>query len=264
MEFVYVVPRSELFSECAPHGFQPFSGEGESDHAIERSTLVELVRDSGFYVEREKAERTPAWKQIIPYVVVIRRGESDPNDPEIFLLRRTKSGGEKRLHDKLSIGVGGHINPIDSETAIGSEATQGQQPAADPSAAQACRPDPIPAACRRELHEELILEDAISPLPVGILNDDTNPVGAVHVGLVEFACVAGAVSVRETDQLEGTFTRLSHLEAMLEKGAPFETWSALLLKRLAALLSSPPLREALSLDAPADSLVGQESRGAGC
>lgn len=251
MEFVYVVPRAVLFPQCAPYGFQTFQASSEAVAAPSRSRedFIALIREQGFYVEREIAERTPAWKQIIPYVVVVRAGTAE--DPEVFLLRRTTGGAEKRLHDKLSIGVGGHINPIDSEPMRPDPAFSARE------AGQ--RPDPIPAACQRELREELLLDEEVVPHSIGILNDDTNPVGAVHLGLVEFVHVSGKLRVRETDQLEGQFTRLSHLEAMLEKGAPFETWSALLLLRLSSLLEASGI---LSEPIPARSISPQPASDA--
>ena len=101
MEFVFVVPRTAIFPEFAPHGLSAF-GEEFSHESFQR-----CVEEEGFFVEREYAERTPTLKQIIPYTLVTR-GE------EILLLQRTKGGGEARLHNKLSIGVGGHVNPVDA------------------------------------------------------------------------------------------------------------------------------------------------------
>lgn len=243
MEFVYVVPRSELFPECAPHGFQAFGLDSRAG-SVGREQFVYLARERGFYVERERAERSPEWKQIIPYVVLARLADS--GEPEVFLLRRTKNGGEARLHDKLSVGVGGHINPVDSLEAP-AEASQ--------------RPDPLPAACRRELHEELVISGDIHTTPVGLLNDDTNPVGAVHVGLVEIAHVEGPVAVRETDQLEGSFTSLADLETRLVEGSNFESWSALLIPCLRALLiSETPSEQRLSNELPTGRRVLDPSR----
>jgi predicted NUDIX family phosphoesterase len=61
-----------------------------------------------FYMDRAAAEVDPNFKQIIPYVVFIRPGE-------VFAYQRTPKSGEGRLHGKWSIGIGGHINPVDGE-----------------------------------------------------------------------------------------------------------------------------------------------------
>lgn len=214
MEFVYVVPRRDLFPECTPHGFLPF-GRGRACE----DELVGRIRRHGFFVERERAERNPSWKQVIPYCVVVR-------DEEVLLLKRLAAGGEERLYDKLSIGVGGHVNPVDAEGA-------GTGPDRDP----------IPNALARELREELALEGAYEACAAGLLNDDTNAVGAVHVGLVQIVTVRGDVRIREKEVLEGELVPPARLRALLDGGANFETWSSLLVESFDEL----PLRARAAL-----------------
>ena len=104
MEFVYVVPREALFPDCYPQGLVPFGGgDGETD----RAAFLERIEANGFFVERAYAERTPTLKQVIPYTVVVS------GDGGVFLTKRLPQGGESRLVGKLSIGIGGHINPVD-------------------------------------------------------------------------------------------------------------------------------------------------------
>jgi predicted NUDIX family phosphoesterase len=214
MEFVFVVPRRDLFPECYPQGFRPF---GE---AFSESALRQTIARHGFFVERDHAERTPDLKQIIPYSVVLR-------DDEVLLLRRLRAGGEARLHDKLSIGVGGHINPEDMPAPRGGIAR-----------------DPIDTGSRRELHEELEIENEVSLQRVGILNDDSNSVGAVHVGVVQLVRTTGRVDIREKAMLEGRFVPLSELRRRAardgaDEGAAFETWSARLVESLDEWLPDP-------------------------
>ena len=207
MEFVYVIPRSDLFPTHYPHGLEVF---GES--FPEAQTLDRILR-LGFFVEREYAERTPSLKQVIPYSLVVRGGR-------FLRLRRTRAGGEARLHDKLSLGVGGHVNPED-------------RPAEGGTQAEGAGGDLLARATQREVaEEELVLEGPYTLRRVGLLNDDSNPVGAVHVGLVQIITVEGPVSVRETDQLEGSFVAREELQAQLDGGANFETWSSLLIPHL--------------------------------
>ena len=206
MEFVYVVPRSELFPESYPYGLELFG----KDLALD--SFVAAVERSGFFVERDIAEHNPSWKQVIPYTIVERGGQ-------IFLLRRTSQGGEARLHNKLSIGVGGHINPVDLQ------------------GSQSNNRNPIPNATLREVcEEELRMDSPADVRPVGILNDDSNPVGAVHVGFVQIMSVEGSVEVRETDQLVGSFVTPAELQELIREGANFETWSSLLIPHLADIL----------------------------
>ena len=95
----------------------------------------------------------------------------------------------------------------------------------------------ISATHREVAEEELRLDGPYTVRRVGLLNDDSNPVGAVHVGLVQVITVDGPVEVREVDQLEGSFASQDELRAMLADGANFETWSSLLIPRLDRLVS---------------------------
>lgn len=208
MEFVYVVPREAVFPDCYPHGLVPFAPPGAS--GITAAGFEAALAREAFFVERERAERTPAWKQVIPYSLVVC-GE------RVMLVRRTRSGGDARLHDKLSIGIGGHINPEDLD-------------ATDPEAAK-----PLDAGTRRELDEELGVRGAYEIRRIGLINDDSNPVGAVHVGVVQVITLEAPVEVRERNRLEGRLVALDEIERLHAGGADFETWSKLLVERLGEL-----------------------------
>ena len=210
MEFVYVVPREAVFPDCYPHGLVPFAAPGTPGITAQGFEAI-LVRE-GFFVERDRAERTPAWKQVIPYSVVVS-GE------RVMLVRRTRSGGDARLHDKLSIGIGGHVNPEDLDGAR--EAS------------------PIDAGTRRELDEELGVRGEYEIRRIGLINDDSNPVGAVHVGVVQRIALEAPVEVRERNRLEGRLVTLDEIERLHAGGADFETWSKLLVERLGELLPNP-------------------------
>lgn len=200
MEFVWVVPRAALLSEDL-HGFLPL------DKAEMESRFLAPARKEGFFMERRYAETHPEFKQPIPYVAVCK-------GDQVFCLTRLSAQGEKRLHGKRSIGVGGHINPCDQP-----ESEQG---------------DVFAQACERELQEELLLpEGAHLPLtPLGVLNDDTTEVGSVHIGIVYHLDAQDLeVAIRETDAMAGDFESHDTLQALAASNeAPFETWSALLLQ----------------------------------
>ena len=215
MEFVFVVPRSALFPDFYPHGLIRFQDAPAAESScVSRLAFEASIARDGFFVERAVAERTPSWKQIIPYTIV-QCGE------RILLTRRTKNGGEARLHDKHSIGIGGHINPVDLENRAG-----------EPR-------NPLPAGARREIGEELELRGTCELSPVGLLNDDSNSVGAVHVGVVHVLRVEGTVEVREKEQLEGRLVTPSELRELAERGTNLETWTRLLLPHLEQLLFTP-------------------------
>ncbi len=180
-ERVYVVPRVALPDEAGWYGLR-IDGLDAFVAAFERD---------GRYEPRPEMERDPAFKQIIPYLV-LRDGQ------QYFLMQRTAAGGDERLHGRYSIGVGGHLNPGDGGLLGG---------------------------LRREWDEELRADFVPEFRLVALLNDDTTPVGAVHLGAVYEADVAGrTVAIRETDKLTGGFASPGEVAAVADR---LETWSQL-------------------------------------
>jgi predicted NUDIX family phosphoesterase len=155
-----------------------------------------LVARCGSFVDRPTAEADPDYKQIIPYAVV-------RHVDRYFLLRRKSAQSEQRLHDKLSIGVGGHINP--------------------PEAAAARVDDVIADGLTREINEELVIAPGYRETLIGLINDDTTEVGRVHLGILfEVDSVSLDVQVRETHKMDGTWALLDHVEQNYDR---LETWS---------------------------------------
>jgi predicted NUDIX family phosphoesterase len=208
MEFVFVVPRQALFPAGAPQGFVPF-GAG-----LSRAQFLETIQREGFFVERPKAELEPAWKQIIPYALITQARR-------VLLLERTKKGGDARLHGKLSIGVGGHLNLVDQETPNGPDRSGIAQRGA-----------------QRELAEELEPVDFGPVEELGLINDDSNPVGSVHLGLVLSLEALGPVRIREAEVLKGRLVEQQTLQELVTQGANLETWSKLLLPLLQTRLAA--------------------------
>jgi len=154
--------------------------------------VLALIDAEGTYRPRGEVEEDAAWKQVIPYVVLRDRGS-------IFLMRRSRAGRDARLHEHYSVGIGGHVNPEDRGLAGG---------------------------LRREWDEELVADWEPEFRPVGLLNDDSDPVGAVHLGVVYSVEASGRpASVRETDKLEGEFVAPLQVLRVYER---LETWSSLL------------------------------------
>lgn len=186
-EDILVVPRAALLPRSV-HGFTT-DGAG---------AYLDRIRRHAVFRRRGDVEQDPSLKQIIPYLVVRHAGR-------LFLFQRTASGGEARLHGKVSIGVGGHVNRSDVEGAD----------------------DVVDAGLRRELAEELVIDSPWRARLVGVLNDDSNPVGQVHFGLVHVVEVERpAIAVRESDTLTGRLADPAEARALYER---METWSQLIL-----------------------------------
>ena len=194
VERVLVLPRERVPGGC------DFIGIRAVD-AADLRLLGEAVAAHGRFLERPLAEEDPASKQLIPYVVVRDRGR-------VFLMERTDAGGDARLHRKASIGVGGHLNPVD----IGD--------------------DPLMVGLRREWAEELVAGWVPEFRLVGLLNDDSNAVGSVHLGVVfEVEADGRHVDVRERHKLSG---RMVAPTEVLDAWERLETWSQLVAERLLA------------------------------
>ena len=81
------------------------------------------------------------------------------------------------------------------------------------------------AGLRREWAEELEADWEPEFQLVGLLNDDTNPVGAVHLGVVFVVEADGRpVAVREHEKLTGAFVEPRAVRDAWER---LETWSQL-------------------------------------
>lgn len=195
VERVLVLAREHVPGGCDFLGLRA----GSTD---ELAALRDAIRKHGRWVDRPIAEDDPSAKQVIPYVVVRDRS----THPErVFLMERTAAGGDPRLYSRASIGVGGHLNPPDS--------------ASDDAR------DPLTAGLHREWQEELVADWDPEFMLVGFLNDDRNPVGAVHLGVVFVVEAAGrSIEVRERDKLSGRLATLDELGAAWPR---LETWSQL-------------------------------------
>lgn len=128
------------------------------DFNVDRYLPEFLNPANNLFVPRSEAEDDPSFKQLIPYAVLTHEGR-------ILHYVRGGKGGEQRLVSKGSIGIGGHINDLDAGTAAMDRAAYKR-------------------AVEREVGEELNIEGSYTDRMVAILNDDSSPVGEVHLGIV--------------------------------------------------------------------------------
>ena len=97
MEQVFVVRRQDCFAGSWPQGYLPLAADAA------QKILCDFVR-LGLFVPRDEAEANPAWKQTIPYCVIRQPGR-------VFCVKRKAAQRETRLHNRLSICLGGQANP---------------------------------------------------------------------------------------------------------------------------------------------------------
>jgi len=198
-ENILVVPR-RIFEQLG--AFQGLSFDAD------RYIPALLDPRNNLFLPRPAAEEDPTHKQLIPYLVVRRGGT-------VLCYTRGKSGGESRLHAKMSIGIGGHINDGDAHAEHFDEAAYHR-------------------AIERELHEELDIPGSYRQRPVALLNDDSNDVGRVHLGIVHLVDVdSPEIRPREDAIRDLEFLDADGLEARRER---LENWSQICLGGLARLL----------------------------
>lgn len=160
--------------------------------------------------------------QPIPYIV-IRDGD------KVLAYERGKGGGDARLHAKVSIGFGGHVDLADAVT--------------DEAGVIDLRRTMV-KACVRELEEELGIDlSALMPEQrdalcewTHVISSDASPVDEVHVGLVAMIDVRQLPGIDPTKfedvienarwmQVDGLFTDYAAGVVNLE------SWTALVLSR---------------------------------
>lgn len=196
-EHILVIPEPVISELGHVEGFEP---------DVERYLGPILASDQLSFQPRGPMETDPSFKQLIPYVLLQWTNE----DGEVMLFTYTRGGGsgEKRLHAKRSVGIGGHISKED---------------AADGA-------DPYTTGMQRELAEEIKLDSGYTETREGLIYDPSNDVGKVHLGVVHrFILESPHVESNEADLAEGGFVMVDELKQDRDR---LETWSQLAIDAL--------------------------------
>ena len=173
-----------------------------------------LTEENVSFRRRADMEGNPSYKQLIPYMI-IRYTEPDGTQ-KLFRYVRGKGMGEGRLHEKHSVGVGGHISTEDVQSQGGSANSKGWEA--------------YHLGMLRELSEEVEMSTPYKATCVGLINDDLTEVGKVHLGVVHILDVETPdVAAKETDLLRSGFVPVEELMKDLDL---FESWSSISLKAL--------------------------------
>jgi len=200
-ELVYVINRASL--EKMPGLYNhPFSRDGMDMVGLTVALL------EGFFMDRAEAEEQPEYKQVIPYIVFVAE------DDQRLVYQRT--GSEERLAGGYSMGLGGHVNPVDAEDCD-------------------WRADMLRNNMARELAEELEL-DGLTPDDLvakadlkGVLYTADTPVNRVHLGLVHEVYVPVEDKPKFSMKSEGKNLEWVSENGLIALGDKLETWSRLVL-----------------------------------
>lgn len=186
---ILVVKRDVLFKEG---DFQGFKALKEKDY------METILANFEYRIRNKELESNPIWQQPISYVWIL-----NPKNKEAFLYQRDNKGNESRLHNRYSGGVGGHIDKKTEENSI----------------------NPVIDAMVRELKEEVIIENYPTPKVIGFLNDDSEPVGEVHFGVVGIAETHHKVVPAE-DMAHGRFYSIEEIDKLFSNpSSNVEAWT---------------------------------------
>ena len=191
-EHILVVRRAHLFPiEQAWHGLKE----------VNFDDYLHIINHRKEFHPRSVMETNPTYKQIIPYLIFT-------HDNHYFLMQRKSDASETRLRNKLTLGIGGHIRQEDMSSYA--EASKDKQENA------------LFTWALREFHEEVEYAGKVSVTPLGIINDDSNDVGKVHIG---FALLlrgdSPAIKVK-SELKHGELVSLDHCITMKQD---MESWS---------------------------------------
>jgi predicted NUDIX family phosphoesterase len=201
-EQILVVP-TRLFHELGR--FQGFCGDANT------YTRVLLDPRNIVFKPRSSVENDASFKQLIPYMLFCHTDAAGRTS--VFRYVRGKGMGEKRLHGRASVGIGGHLSSIDASDAGSCDGV-----------------DVYHAGMQRELNEEVTINSSYTERCVGLINDDSTEVGSVHLGVVHrFDLEEPNVTANETDIIESGFVPV---EELLCNSEEFETWSSITLQAL--------------------------------
>ena len=168
---------------------------------------LSLIREPGrlTLLRRRVAEVDTSHKHLVVYCILIHGGA-------VFAYRRGKDTSETRLQGRVSVGVGGHVSSRDLSL---------------------LQPD-CEGALLREMAEEIAIETEYRLRCVAVVNDDSDPVGKVHFGIVFVALLARPrVYVREESLEEIGFVSARDLATYTQR---FENWSRICVDQIGGIL----------------------------
>jgi predicted NUDIX family phosphoesterase len=172
--------------------------------------LRRIQRDC-YFIPRYVAEESPVWKQIVVYCVVQHA------DQVLVFQRRGHGEAANGLEDRYSIGVGGHVGLED----VNKAKQQGI--------------DVFLTAAKREMAEELDYSAPVHGLNfqmIGLLNDDTNPIGQLHFGIVFLVALSDGLSemnVKMQGELKDNSGFFSSISSLVPVQDRMENWSSMIL-----------------------------------
>ena len=146
---ILVVPTHKVYEN---HTFEGFIHAKEAD-------LEQIILEHFEYKVRWDMEVDPSYQQPIPYAIIV-----NPQSNKVIAYQRWSSEStswEQRLYGKRSLWVGGHIE-LEEKNAE----------------------NPMHVTVVKEIKEEIWLTDIQEVTVLWYINDNSDPVGEVHLGIL--------------------------------------------------------------------------------
>ncbi len=153
------------------------------------------------------------YKQLVAYTLV-KSGDS------YLTYERTKKGGESRLWNKYSLGIGGHINIDDKAQSTLSTFVKHEGMTF------------FTQAVWRELREEIVIKSSHNPKLICFINDDSDDVGKTHFGMVWLLEIGNLRPIKGQKGL-GNLS-FCNINGLNENKLQFEHWSQLIIDYLSS------------------------------
>jgi len=178
-EEILVIKRNIIFKDTIWQGLKTDNLEH----------FLDIIKNNFEFKRRGDVENDPSFQQIIPYILF-------NFENKYFLYKYLEKAGEQRLINDYMLGVAGHINPVDNK-----------------------QENTIEAGMMREWEEEVDFQgNLLEKKLIGILNDDSRPVEAVHLGLVYlFKGDSAKIVVKEKETIKGEMMTLPEIALCMEK-----------------------------------------------
>jgi len=198
-ELVLCVPTKDLYARVG-------SWRGLREPSAE---IWKFIAKRSSFKPRSSLEDDASFKQLISYTLFV-------SNKRIFVMKRLNTQKEARLRGLYSVGVGGHMNPVKEIDWPGKRRIKDLKML-------------VGVNTVREIREEVSVAGNPAIGILGFLNDDENPVGKVHLGVVSVVRLPSPIlAVREHDKMLGAWVEMDKLNGI----RPYESWSWLVLQGL--------------------------------
>lgn len=179
-------------------------------NSINYSHLDEILKNFLFKT-RYIMEEDASYKQIIPYVIIVNEKN------EILTYQRSAKGGENRLHNMYSIGVGGHL-----DESLENQHETGMEVYLD--------------GMIREVEEEIGIKTHRDDFEIkATIYDDSNEVGKVHFGVVSFLRIDSNEFMHDGEMDILINREFLTLEELSNRHDSLENWSKIVVENKATI-----------------------------